>query len=451
MRDRSWSDQTTAGTPRAPRIAYVLKAYPRASEPFILSEIHRLETLGVPLRLFATKQAEPYDRLPHHPVIDRIRAVPEFLSATTSTSEGTLGQWLRGHWPLFARAARRVLLRQPLGTMRAVVSLAVELVRSRRARRGRIRRTYIREFFHAVELVDRLHDTPSVRHLHAHYAHGATTIAWFASRITGCSFSFTGHAKDLYNDSANPGDALRRKLDSARFALTCTETNQQMLRTLAPRSTVHCVYHGLNADFAELLRHRQPTPREHRCFRVLSVGRFVRKKGFDLLIEAVAGLTREGVPVEVTIVGGDGNHGAVIRDLIRERGLAGVISLGGPRTQRELFDEYHRAHLFCLPCRVLEDGDRDGIPNVLMEAMACGTPVLTTNVSGIPEMVRHGENGWLVPPDDVEALTAALRQAHRDRSLLQRLGEEARRTAAQRFDGDQLARRLATLFEEAVA
>lgn len=451
MREPSSRHRTTAGTPSAPRIAYVLKAYPRASEPFILSEIHRLETLGVPLRLFATKQAEAYDRLPHHPVIDRIQAVPEFLSATTSTSEGTVGRWLRGHWPLFAHAVRRVSLRHPLGTLRAFTSLAVELMRSRWARRGRIRRTYIREFLHAIELVDRLHDTPSVRHLHAHYAHGATTVAWFASRITGCSFSFTGHAKDLYNDNANPGNVLRRKLGSARFALTCTEANQQMLRALAPHSTVHCVYHGLNADFAELLRHRQPTPRQHRCFRVLSVGRFVRKKGFDLLIEAVARLTREGVPIEVTIIGGDGDHGVEIRELIRDRGLADVVSLGGPRAQRELFDEYHRAHVFCLPCRVLEDGDRDGIPNVLMEAMACGTPVLSTNISGIPEMVRHGENGWLVPPDDVDALTAALRLAHRDRSLLHRLGDEARRTAAQRFDGDQLARRLATLFEEAVA
>lgn len=442
---------TPPATGAPPRIAYVLKAYPRASEPFILSEIHRLEALGVPLRLFATKPAEAYDRLPRHEVIDRIQAVPEYLTPTHSTSDVPLRHWLGSHWPLFAPAARRVAARHPVGVARALAGLALELARSRRSRSGRMRRTYVREFLHAVELVDRLRATPTVRHLHAHYAHGATTVAWFASRIGGCSFSFTGHAKDLYNDVANPGGVLRRKLDSARFALTCTESNRRMLQTLVPASRVHCVYHGINADFARLLERRQAPPREHRCFRVLGVGRMVRKKGFDLLIEAAARLVGEGLAIEVALIGGEGDEAPAIRDLIQARGLTHVVSLSGPRQQRELFDEYHRAHLFCLPCRVLADGDRDGIPNVLMEAMACGTPVLTTAVSGIPEMVQHGRNGLLVPPDDVDALAAALRRAHADRDALARWGEDARRTAAERFDGERLARQLAHLLLEAVA
>lgn len=436
---------------RSARIAYVLKAYPRASEPFILSEIHRLEALGIPLRLFATKPAEAADRLPHHPVIDRIQATAEYLTPTASTSSTTVSRWLREHWPYFAAPLRRVWRRHPVGMARASVRLGAELVRSGRHNHGRVKRTYLREFLHAVELVDRLHDTPDVRHLHAHYAHGATTVAWFASRIAGLTFSFTGHAKDLYNGAANPAGVLSRKLGSARFALTCTESNQKMLQTLVPTSLVHCVYRGLNADFSRLLAHRQPPPREQRHFRVLSVGRLVRKKGFDLLIEAVARLVAEGVTIEVSLIGNDGDHGAEIRRLIHDRGLGHVVLLSGARSQAELFDEYHRAHVFCLPCRVLEDGDRDGIPNVLMEAMACGTPVLTTAISGIPEMVRDGQNGLLVPPDDVDALTAALRRASRDLPWLDALGVSARATAAERFDGDRLARQLATLLLEAVA
>lgn len=434
---------------REPRIAYVLKAYPRASEPFILSEIHRLERLGVALRLFATKPAEASDRLPRHAVIDRIEAVPEYLAATSSTTATPMLAWWRAHWPQFAGATRRVARRHPLGVARAAASLVGELVRSHRA--GRLKRAYVREFLHAIELVDRLAETPSVRHLHAHYAHGATTVAWFASRMAGLTFSFTGHAKDLYNDAANPAGVLRRKLDSARFALTCTESNRDMLQTLVPSSRVHCVYHGLNADFAQLLVQRDAPPREHRHFRVLAVGRFVRKKGFDVLIEAVARLVAEGVAIEVSLIGNDGDHSDEVRRLIRERGVDRVVSVSGPRQQRELFDEYCRAHLFCLPCRVLEDGDRDGIPNVLMEAMACGTPVLTTTVSGIPEMVRDGQNGLLVPPDDVDALAAALRRASQSRAWLAQLGAAARVTAAERFDGDHLARQLATLLLEAVA
>lgn len=435
----------------APRIAYVLKAYPRASEPFILSEIHRLEALGIPLRLFATKPAEGDDQLPRHAVVDRIRAVPEFLTATGSTSVGTATGWLRLHWPLFVDAFGRVCRRYPRGAAKSVARLCAELIRSRFDGQGQMKRTYLRDFLHAIELVDRLRETPSVRHLHAHYAHGATTVAWFASQIAGLTFSFTGHAKDLYNAAENPAGVLRRKLGSARFALTCTEANQKMLQTLVPASTVHCVYHGLNADFAQLLTKRPVPPREPRPFRVLSVGRLVRKKGFDLLIEAVAQLVHEGVAIEVSLIGNEGDHGPAIRRLILDRGLSDVVSLSGPRQQRELFDEYHRAHLFCLPCRVLEDGDRDGIPNVVMEAMACGTPVLTTNISGIPEMVRHGQNGLLVPPDDVDALTRALRAAASDPDRLRQLGDGARRTAFERFDGDRLAKQVAALLLEAVA
>lgn len=434
-----------------PRIAYVLKAYPRASEPFILSEIHRLEALGLPVRLFATKPAEREDRLPHHAVIDRIQAAPEFLVETSSTSAGTLTQWLRAHWRHFAAPLRRVTLRHPVGVARAGGRLAIELVRSRCRGRSPVKRTYVRDFLHAVEIVDRLRDTPAVRHLHAHYAHGAATVAWFASQIAGLTFSFTGHAKDLYTESANPAGVLRRKLTAARFVLTCTETNRLMLKTLAPAATVHCVYHGLNADFALLLGTRAVPPRETAPFRVLSVGRLVRKKGFDVMLEAVARLVGEGAAIEVRLIGGEGDHGPALRQLIHDLGLSGVVSLSGPRDQGELFDEYHRAHLFCLPCRVLEDGDRDGIPNVLMEAMACGTPVLTTTVSGIPEMVRDRHNGLLVAPDDVDALATALRLAASDRDGLRQLGDAARNTARDRFDGDRLARQLAALLQEAVA
>lgn len=435
-----------------PLVAYVLKAYPRASEPFIISEIHRLEHLGLPLRLFATKPAEPDDRVPRHAMVDAIAAAPEFLRPTGSVTATPLVPWLRTHLPAFRPALARVARRHPLGFVRVVGRLVRELERARRGAAGsRLRRSCVREFLHAVDLVDRLSATPSVRHLHAHYAHGATTVAWFASTITGLSFSFTGHAKDLYSHTANPAGGLKRKLDAARFALTCTESNRRMLEALSPGARVHCVYHGLNADFSELLRRHRRLPGEARAFRVLGVGRLVRKKGFDLLVEAAARVTRCGLPIDVRIIGSDGDHAATVRQLVKARGLEGVVTLVGPLDQRGLVEEYHRAQLFCLPCRVLEDGDRDGLPNVLMEAMACGTPVLTTGVSGIPEMVRHEENGLVVPADDVDALAEALTRAAREPLLLRRLGEAAQRTARERFDGDALARRLAALFEEAVA
>lgn len=447
------SEAPTAERPAAdqtPRLAYVLKAYPRASEPFILSEIHRLETLGVALRLFAVKPAEPADRIPRHAVIDLIRAVPEYLTETGSTRSVSAMAWLRQHFPRFWPAWKRVARRHPWGMAQSVAMLFAELARSRRTVERRVKRTLLREFLHAVELVDRLASTPSIRHLHAHYAHGATSVVRFATRMRGGSFSFTGHAKDLYADSANRGGALRRKLDAARFVVTCTEANRQMLKALAPSATVHRFYHGLNADFSALLESRTPPLREDRRFRILGVGRLVRKKGFDLLIEAAALMVGRGIPLEVAIVGPDGDHAGEVRQLIAERGLGSIVSFMGPQDQQTLFDEYHRAHVFCLPCRVLDDGDRDGIPNVLLEAMACGTPVVTTPVSGIPELVRHESNGLLVEPDSAVSLADALTRAYSEPLLRHRLGEAARRAVDEQFAGDRQAARLASLFLETV-
>jgi glycosyltransferase involved in cell wall biosynthesis len=448
---RDLKSEPTVERDGAPRLAYVLKAYPRASEPFILSEIQRLEELGLALRLFATKPAEANDSVPRHPVVDRIRARPEFLTPTASVSEGSLLPWLRAHGPLFWPAWRRVALRHPAGMLRALATLGLELDRSRRRPSASIKRSYVREFLHAVELVDRLRTTPSVRHLHAHYAHGATTVAWFAACLTGMTFSFTGHAKDIYAVTSNTEGALRRKLDSAHFAVTCTAANQKMLQTVAPSATIHCCYHGLNADFSRLLRLRPPPERQTGRFRILAVGRLVRKKGFDVLVEAAALLRREAVGCEIVIIGSDGDHAQEIRRLIADRGLTDCVSLSGPQDQAGLFDEYHRAHVFCLPCRVLQDGDRDGIPNVLMEAMACGTPVVTTDVSGIPELVHHEVNGFLVPPDNPRALAAALARAQADPSLMSRMSRAARTTVREGFDGEYQARRLAELFLETVA
>lgn len=434
----------------APEIAYILKAYPRASEPFILSEVHRLEAAGLRLRLFAAKPAEANDREPRHPVIDRILAEPEYLTRAAFAGNPSIGSWLRTNWPQFAGAVRRVARRHPLGLARGLARLAAEVWHSRTGPVRRMRTAYVREFLQAVEIVDRLADTPSVRHLHAHFAHGATTLAWFASTVAGLSFSFTGHAKDLYRVDLNPGGALRRKLVAARFALTCTDTNRQLLEALGTHTPVYCLYHGINADFSRLLAASRPPSRADGPCRILAVGRLVRKKGFDVLLDAVTLLRSAGVPVDVQIIGSDGDHADELRLRVRRLGLHDVVTMRGAQDQRTLFEEYHRAHVFCLPCRVLEDGDRDGIPNVLMEAMACATPVVTTDVSGIPELVRHRENGFVVPAEDSGALARAIFELASDERLRARIGGAARDTIARHFDGDRLVERLAGLFREVV-
>jgi glycosyltransferase involved in cell wall biosynthesis len=438
-------------------VAYVLKGWPRISELFIASEVERVEQAGQPLRLYVIK---PADESETHPVVDRIRARPEYLPPTTSLSATTLRRWLRANLPAFLPALRRTARRHPAGLARASAMAFAQAVRARKGRFAAPRKLYAKELLQAVALADRLADAPDVGHLHAHFAHGTTTVTWLCSAITGLPFSFTGHAKDIYSPSLNPAGLLRRKLLAARFSVTCTEANVRHLKTIAPEAVVHRVYHGLNADFARLMGEergtRAPGPNGsngHRrgAVRLLGVGRLVSKKGFDVVVDACGELDRRGVPFEAVIVGPDDEAGPGLRRRIAELGLDGRVRLEGQMSQAELYAEYRRASAFCLPCRILDNGDRDGIPNVLAEAMAAGAPVVTTAVSGIPEIVRDGETGLLVAPDDPRAVADAVLRLRDDRDLAERISAQARATVAHELDGDRLARDLASLFREAIA
>ena len=427
-------------------VAYVLKGFPRLSEIFIASEIYRLEQAGLPLRLFVIKSS---DEAVQHDVVSRIRAKPEYLPRAAPVSNISLARWIVAHFRVFLPELLEAAKRRPWGVLRAGLAAHWQAVRSRRSFFSWPRKVYFKEFLQAISLANRLLRASDVRHLHAHFCHGATTVTWLAAMITGLPFSFTAHAKDIYCESLNPAGLLRRKLAAARFVITCTEANRKFLQPLAGNTQVHCVYHGLNAEFTRLLAQTSDRPATNGCLRALAVGRLVPKKGFDTLVEACDTLRRQGVHIEALLVGESGEHEVEIRRRIAERGLEQNIRLTGPMSQSNLLEQYRRATVFCLPCRVLENGDRDGLPNVLMEAMACGLPVVTTGISGIPEMIRDGENGLLVPPDDPKALAGALLRVHRDRDLARRLSQQARRVVRERFNGERLALQLVALFEGA--
>jgi glycosyltransferase involved in cell wall biosynthesis len=270
-----------------------------------------------------------------------------------------------------------------------------------------------------------------------------------AAMLTDLRFSFTAHAKDIYSAALNPSGLLPRKLLAARFAVTCTEANRRYLQDLAPDATIYRIYHGVNVDFTRFLADPvalSPRPAES-DLRLLSVGRLVEKKGFDIFVEACHRLQQQHIAFTATIVGEDGNHGNAIRQQVAALGLSSVVRFTGPLRQDQLFAEYQRASLFCLPCRVLDDGDRDGIPNVLLEAMACGLPVITTNISGIPELVTDTVDGLLIPPEDPGALAEAILRLHHDPVQAHRLAARGKKTACEQFDGDQQAAQLAALFQ----
>jgi glycosyltransferase involved in cell wall biosynthesis len=416
-------------------VAYVMNGFPRLSETFIAHEIHQLEQAGLRLRLFVVKR----ENEPHvHPVVSAIRAPLNHLPAASSLSGSSLLGWLRSNAPRFAKAHRLLLRRHPLryaATLAATLGLTL---------RHWPRKVFVKEFLQAGEIAAAVLADGSVRHLHGHFCHGVATITWMASRLCGIPFSFTAHAKDIYQAELNPGRLLERKLGAARFVATCTCANAEVLKARHARpKEVHTIYHGLDTDY---FSPAAPQPWPARPL-ILAVGRLVEKKGFDQLVEACAELQRRGVAFRCCIVGEDGPAGAVLRSRIEALGLQDHVELGGPVTQDRLREIYRGAQVFALPCQIMEDGDRDGFPNVLAEAMAMGVPVVSTAISGIPEMIDDGEQGLLVPPRDPKALAAALRRLLEDRRLHAQLAQAARQRICERFDSRRTTLALRDLFQ----
>jgi glycosyltransferase involved in cell wall biosynthesis len=204
------------------------------------------------------------------------------------------------------------------------------------------------------------------------------------------------------------------------------------------------VYHGLNPDFARLVA-RPTVSAPDGPLRLVSIGTAVEKKGFDVLIEALALVRAAGVDARLVLAGEPGPADATIAAAIGRHDVGHVVERHGPLSQPALVELLAASDAFVLACRIAGDGDRDGIPNVLVEAMAAGVAVVSTRVSGIPELVTDGCDGLLVEPDDATALAAAITRLAADPALRTRLAAAGRRTVAERFDGDVLTRRLAVL------
>jgi glycosyltransferase involved in cell wall biosynthesis len=258
-------------------------------------------------------------------------------------------------------------------------------------------------------------------HLHAHFATGAADVAIAAGRLAGIPVTVTAHAKDIYHREYAPG--LADRLARASAVVTVTEYNAEHLRNVLPTVPVHIV------------RNPIPTwPDRRRTIDgpILTVARLVPKKGMRTLLEALAVTSKRG-GVELEIVG-DGPLRPQLEELAAELGISERVMFHGALAGPDVDAAYARASVFALPCRVDEDDDRDGLPTVLGEAMARGLPVISTDLVGIPELVHHEETGLLVPPDDVDALAAALVRLGEDVDLADSLARAGRDFAADLLD-----------------
>jgi glycosyltransferase involved in cell wall biosynthesis len=408
------------------RVAYIVRSWPRLSQTFVLGEVLALERRGVELVLFSL--TDPGESLVQPQVAD-VRAPVEYLDAA-------------GRRPRRRRAIAHaaLVMRAPLRYLR---TLAFALTH-RGLTAGYTTMTPIGCFAAGVHVAGQLHAAARagrpVRHVHAHFAHDPALIGLFTARLTGLPFSLTAHARDLYQLAV---PALRaRAREAAAFVVCCQANADYVARVLAPsdRPEPLVIHHGVDVHAFPLAdRSYNRTPL------IISVGRLVEKKGFDELLMACREVRAAGEAFRCVVYGGGPLRGKLLA--LRDRlDLTDCVEFAGERTHDEVVKALRSADVFALTPFVTEDGDRDGVPNVLVEAMACGLPVVATSAGGVAELVRHTDNGLLAEPHDVAAVARCLTTLLRDPMLRKRLGDAARRTVEAEYDVHRAAHRLARLF-----
>ena len=378
-------------------VCVVLKGYPRLSETFIAQEILALQRRGVALSIASLRRpTDPQTHPIHAEITAAINYLPEYLHAAPAR---------------VLRAWSRVRMRDGYAAARAAFQADLR----RDPTRNRIRR-----FGQACILADEL--PPDTTHLHAHFLHTPASVARYAALITGLPWSCSAHAKDIWTTARWE---IAEKLRELEWLVTCTAYGADYLRELAPSpETVTLLYHGL--DFTRFPPPHEMSPRPPCApVRILSVGRAVAKKGYDDLLDALARLPRD-LDWRFVHIGG----GALLdelRDRAHTLGIAERIDWRGPQSQDTVLAALRDADLFALASKTATDGDRDGLPNVLMEAQSQALAVVATKTAGIPELIHDGETGLLVPPADPAVLADAMLRLIRDPVLRRSLGQAGAR------------------------
>ena len=403
-----------------PRLAIVLKGYPRLSETFIAQEIRALEMRGFDLCIFSLRH--PYDPA-SHPIHAEIEAPVYYLPEYVHDDPGrVLGAAFRLCWKT--------------GFWRALASFVADLWYE--PTRNRMRR-----FAQALVMAREM--PSSVEYYYVHFMHTPASVCYYAAIINQQSWSISAHAKDIWTISERE---LRKKLGACDWVVTCTAANASYLSSLSRvADKVSLLYHGL--DFSRFDRNQTPAARRDgrdadNAVRLISVGRAVDKKGYEVLLTALAELPSTLCWRFVHIGGGE-----LLEQLqaqARDLGLQDRIEWFGGLPQIEVLAQYRNADLFVLPSKISADGDRDGLPNVLMEAQSQGLACLSTNISGIPELIIHAESGWLVQQKDSAELASALERLISDPELRARLGQAGYARVRQEFSMergiDKLVQRL---------
>jgi glycosyltransferase involved in cell wall biosynthesis len=398
-------------------IAYILGEFPSRSEYFILNEILTLKEKGVDIRTLSIRRAAP------------LKDVPGAAEAGVTYYEPFAAVFLAHAYVVFSFRSRYfVVLAQLIreaGSFRKVLKA-------------------LKDFSIAVYFLFRLRGS-GVTHIHAHFLSLPTRIAMIISGLTGIPFSASAHAQDIYTTSPAK---LAVMLQHLKFIVTCTASNKtyldNMIKGEESAKVIH-IYHGIDCRLWQQKSLREDSAR-HKPIRLLTAARLVEKKGIIYLLRAMRELTKSNYDVRLSIVG-DGPLFETFDSYIQAYGLGARVTLCGAMGQDSLRAFYGESDIFILPSVVAADGDRDGLPNVLVESLAVGLPVIATATSAIPELILHGQTGLIIAERDSVSIADAVIRLSTDTFLYNYLQLSGRKLVRERFNIDHCTHRLADLFE----
>jgi colanic acid/amylovoran biosynthesis glycosyltransferase len=387
------------------RLAYVMSRFPKLTETFILEEILAVEKLGCRVEVFPLlRQKEPVVHREAAMLAARARYLP-FLSPSIVVSQ------------------LHYLVRRPGAYLGALVSLAVHAFGSLNYFLGGL------AVFPKVVHSARLMEAAGVEHVHCHFANHPATAGFVVHRLTGIPFSFTAHGSDLHRDR----HMLREKVTEANLVVTISDYNRQLILAECGKEFAEKVVVVRCGVDTEMFRPRPAPPDGGASLRLTCVAAFEEVKGQRYLVEACRLLVDSGIDVDCRLIG-DGPTRAQVERRVSQLELEHVVRFEGAKTRREVASAFAESDVVACPSVWTSHGDREGIPVVLMEAMACGIPVVASDISGIPELVEHERTGLLVPPGDPAALAEALARVHWDPELARRLAADGRARVLREHD-----------------
>ena len=393
------------------RIAYILKRYPRFSETFIVNEILSHELAGSEIYIFSL--LPPIDSH-FQDIIGHVKAPVTYVSSTSNVKGSDFWQTLKNLesttpniWNKLdeAKSEDYLVLYQSM--------LLTSLLKSKK-----------------------------IDHIHAHFATSATSVARLTSLFSGIPYSFTAHAKDIYHKDVDLHD-LRKKINDASVVITINDYNLKYLQKLFPDQSKRIIriYNGLDLSNFEYTDNLEKSNNE-----IVSVGRLVEKKGFEVLLDACYHIVNSGKKIHCSIIG-TGALENKLQKKIKELRLQDFVSLLGAIPREDMLERIRNASIFVVPSIISSDGDRDGLPTTLLESMAIGTPCISTDVTGIPEVIKDGVTGVMVSSDNPLKLAGAINNLLSDYELSQSLAQNAKELVHSKFNIHNNSIQLRQVFE----